>query len=63
MKVFRGTQGEFEFMGNKIQVDPDHPMKTVTFAMIYGAMALEENHANARLFVGMSQIEINLQLV
>lgn len=56
MKDFKGTPGEFEIMGNKIQVDPDHPMNTITVAMMYGSMALEENHANARLFVNSKRV-------
>lgn len=50
MNDFKGTKGELEISGNKIQVNPDDPMTTSTVAMMFGSMALPESQANAKLF-------------
>lgn len=56
MKDFKGTQGEFEIVGNKIQVNPDDPLETSTIAMMFGSMAMDENIANARLFANSKKV-------
>lgn len=56
MEDFKGTKGNFEVNGNKIQVNPNNPMETSTVCMLFGSPSLPEAQANAKLFANSKNV-------